>query len=164
MMYSSLRSTAACILFFLASVLHAGIAADAVQVQEPYVRAVPPGQANSAAFMKLTNTGQEDHALVKGRSNAAKVVELHTHRMEDGMMKMRRVDKIDLPAGETVRLQPGGLHVMLIGLQEPLSPGDEVQLTLHFEDGSRSSLSVPVKSVQEMFRQQGHEKADEQPH
>ena len=99
-------------------------------VNDPYVRAVPPGQPNSAAFMGLVNGTGAPRALVGGRSDVAEVVELHTHTMEDGMMKMRRVERIDLPAGETVTLDPGGLHVMLIGLKRGLKPGDQIDLTL----------------------------------
>lgn len=121
--------------------------ADTIEVQDAYVRAVPPGQPNSAAFMRITNHGSEDRALLAAQSNAAEVVELHTHRMEDGMMQMRRVDQIDLPAGGTVVLQPGGLHVMLIGLTEPLAPGDEVSLTLGFDQGGEQTLSLPVERI-----------------
>ena len=124
-------------------------AGNALQVEDPYVRAVPPGQTNSAAFMTLTNASDADHALVAAESSASKVVELHTHKMEGGMMKMRRLDKIELPAGETVKLQPGGLHVMLIGLARQLSPGDNVEITLVLDDGSRTSVAAPVKTVQQ---------------
>ncbi|MBK1703394.1 copper chaperone PCu(A)C [Halochromatium glycolicum] len=118
-----------------------------IEVQDAYVRAVPPGQPNSAAFMHLTNTSNRDRALVIGETDAAEVVELHTHKMEDGMMRMRQLEQIELPAGETVKLQPGGLHVMLIGLTEDLRAGDSIELHLGFDDGSRQSLTLPVKRV-----------------
>ncbi len=137
-------------------VLCAGSAADEVQVEGAYVRAVPPGQINSAAFMSLTNGGTADHALVAAESDASKVVELHTHREEDGMMKMRRVDRIDLPAGATVELAPGGLHVMLIDLARELSPGHQVRITLVFEDASATPLEVPVKTVRQTMGHEGH--------
>jgi copper(I)-binding protein len=139
--------------------LYAGDAADAVQINDTYARAMPPGQTNSAAFMTLTNDATNDHALVAAECDASAVTELHTHLMEDGMMKMRRLEKIDLPAGETIRLQPGGLHLMLIGLKGQLSAGEDVAITLVFEDGSRSALTVPVKGVQETMHhhpQAGH--------
>ncbi|KAA6182699.1 copper chaperone PCu(A)C [Thiohalocapsa marina] len=127
-----------------------------VSVAEPYARAVPPGQPNSAVFMQLTNASQADRALVSAASPAAETVELHTHRLEDGMMKMRRIAQIDLPAGETVSLQPGGLHVMLIGLRQPLQPGDAVEVTLQLDDGSDLSLRAPVRKIMPM----GHMHAD----
>lgn len=118
-----------------------------VTVTDPYVRAVPPGQPNSAAFMVLTNVGSADRALVAAASPAAKVVELHTHQMVDGMMQMRQIERIDLPAGASVELKPGGLHVMLIDLTGPLAPGAEVPLTLTLDDGSSLALTAPVRML-----------------
>ncbi len=122
-------------------------AADALVVVEPYTRAVPPGQPNSAVFMQITNGADADHILVSAASPAAQAVELHTHRLEDGMMKMRRVEQIELPAGESVMLKPGGLHVMLIGLKQGLVPGDEVEVTLTLDDGSQTTLVAPVREI-----------------
>lgn len=118
-----------------------------IQATDPYVRAVPPGQPNSAAFMSLSNRGGELRALVGAASDASEVAELHTHVMSDGMMRMRRIEKIDLPAGETVALEPGGLHIMLIGLKRELKPGDEVRLTLSFDDGEKVAVSAPVRKI-----------------
>lgn len=135
------------------SLLAAG--SDSIQTSDPYVRAVPPGMANSAAFMQLKNNDKNGHALVAAESPAAKMVELHTHVHEGGMMMMRKIDKIDLPAGQPVALQPGGLHVMLMGLVKELKPGDQVELTLIYEDGSKSKLSAPVKMIEGMQMQRG---------
>lgn len=126
------------------------VAADAVEVEAPYARAVPPGQTNSAAFLKLRNKTESDHALVAAESPVAETVELHTHIMEGEMMRMRPVEKIEVPAGTTVELQPGGLHIMLIGLDHQLTPGEEVRITLFYEDGSRETLQAPVRKVQPM--------------
>jgi copper(I)-binding protein len=126
------------------------LAADAVTVSDAYARAVPPGQPNSAVFMVLRNAGAEDRAVVSAASPVSDVVELHTHRMEDGMMKMRQVEQITLPAGDSVTLKPGGLHVMLIGLQQQLQPGDEVAVTLTLDDGTELPLAAPVRKVEPM--------------
>jgi periplasmic copper chaperone A len=123
-------------------------ATDQVSVSGAYVRAVPPGQPNSAAFMEISNGSSVDHALVGGSSPAAEVVELHTHTMEGGMMRMRQIEKIDLPAGQSVKLQPGGLHVMLIGLKQNLVPEENVPITLKYDDGSQATLEVPVRKLQ----------------
>lgn len=133
-------------------------ALDDVTFNDPYVRGVPPGQPNSAAFMQIVNKGSGDHALVSGSSPVSEVVELHTHTMEGGMMRMRQVDKIDLPAGETVSLQPGGLHVMLIGLKQKLVPDEEVELTLTFEDGSAVTLKAPVRKLKMKMKAMDHSK------
>lgn len=127
-----------------------------VAIDGAYVRAVPPGQPNSAAFMEVSNKGSADLALVGGSSPVAEVVELHTHTMEGGMMRMRQVEKIDLPAGETVSLKPGGLHVMLIGLKQKLVPDQEVSLTLLFNDGSEVTLQAPVHKLQMKMKPMDH--------
>ncbi|MEN8177532.1 MAG: copper chaperone PCu(A)C [Pseudomonadota bacterium] len=130
--------------------------ADMVEVKDPYVRAVPPGQPNSASFMALSNSDAQGHALVAAESPVSKVVELHTHTMVDGMMRMRQVEKIELPAGEQVALQPGGLHVMLIGLQQKLTPGEEIPMTLIFEDGSKQQITAPVRKLQMHMKHMDH--------
>ncbi len=122
-------------------------AAGSVSVNDAYVRSVPPGQPNSAAFMKLHNSSSAHHAVVSAASPAAKTVELHTHKMEGGMMKMRRIEKIDIrPNGQTA-LEPGGLHIMLMGLREGLNPGNLVSITLTFEDGSAKKFEAPVRKL-----------------
>jgi hypothetical protein len=129
--------------------------ADQVAATDAYVRAVPPGQPNSASFMTLTNASSGDIVLKGAESPAAKVVELHTHTMSDGMMRMRQVEQIDLPAGQSVKLQPGGLHVMMIGLQQKLVPGEQIDLALVFGDGSKLQLKVPVVKLQMKMQDAG---------
>lgn len=121
--------------------------ASSVSVIGHYARAVPSGQPNSAAFMTLENSGAEDRALIDARSSVSKFVELHTHKKEGGMMRMRRVDQIVIKAGSETVLKPGGLHVMFIGLKKQLTQGDKVDLELIFDDGSRVQLKLPVKMV-----------------
>ncbi len=130
-----------------------GIAQE-IEIHDPYARAVPPGQPNSAVFMRMVNSGSEPRALVRATSSAAEVVELHTHTLEGGMMRMREIARIELPAGEEVRLEPGGLHIMLIGLAPGFAPDSEVELTLHFADGSEQTLTAPVRRLQ--MEMQGH--------
>lgn len=123
----------------------AGGVEDRILVEAPYVRLMPPSQPNTGAFMVLENRDDKDHKLVKAESPAAKVVELHEHVHDGGMMKMRPVKDIDIKARSKTALAPGGLHVMLIGLVKPLTEGETVSLTLTFEDGSNKRVSAPVK-------------------
>jgi copper(I)-binding protein len=146
-MLMSLRSAAVLAAALLIPQLTLAADVDTLSVEAPYVRAVPPGQPNSAAFMTLTNTGEVPLALVAAESDAAATVELHTHSMADGMMQMRKIERIDLPPAERVELKPGGLHVMLIGLDEQLKPGMEVALTLILDDDSRIPLTAPVRRI-----------------
>ena len=116
-------------------------------IHDPYVRAMPPGQPNSGAFMTFKNSDNSAHAVVDASSPVSNVVELHTHIHENGMMMMRRIEKIDIPAnGETV-LMPGGLHVMLIGLKHDLKVGQNIPVTLTFEDGSEKLFEAPVRKI-----------------
>ena len=141
-----------------APALHAAGAADAIHAMEPSVRMVPPGQDQTGAYLTLRNTGKQDHALVKAASPAARVTELHTVVDEGGMKKMRPVAKMDIQAGGETKLQPGGLHIMLIGLKQPLHEGANVAITLTFEDGSSKDISAPVRaiSVPGRMMQHGH--------
>lgn len=132
----------------LAPLIAVAGAADDVSVVDPYVRAVPPGQPNSAAFMQLHNKSTTRHAIVKAQSPVAKIVELHTHIMEGGMMKMRQVERIEVPAQGSTTLAPGGLHVMLLGLTADLTPDQLVPVTLMFEDGSKTTIQAPVRKLQ----------------
>ena len=122
-------------------------ASDDITAKKPYVRAVPPGQPNSAAFMTFSNSSDTDHAIVSASSDVAAVVELHTHTHKDGMMMMRRVDKIDIPAKGSTTLQPGGLHIMLIKLHDGLKLGQPVKVVLTFADGSSKEITAPVEKI-----------------
>lgn len=125
----------------------ATVVAGPFAVSAAYARAVAPGQTNSAVFLQLQNKDTQAHALVSASSAVAAAVELHNHVNEGGVMKMREVEKINLPAGEAVALKPGSFHIMLIGLKQPLKVGETVDLSLSFEDGTSLKLSVPVQEV-----------------
>jgi len=118
-----------------------------IDVQDAKVRAVPPTQKITAAFMQLTNTGTENRSVVSASSPASDVVELHTHIQEGDRMQMRQIPEIKLPAGETTTLQPGGLHLMLIGLKAPVVEGDQLSITLTLDNGERVDLELPVQPV-----------------
>ncbi|MFY0665938.1 MAG: copper chaperone PCu(A)C [Natronospirillum sp.] len=120
-------------------------AENGIQVHQPFVRLMPPMQPNTAAFMRLENASTNDRVLIGAVSDVAEAVELHTHSVVDGMMQMRQVQHIDLPAGDTVVLQPGGLHIMMIGLKAPLQDGQMVEITLQYDDGTEQSIKAPVR-------------------
>lgn len=118
--------------------------ADQVSVHEAYVRLPPPNAPATGAFMLLKNAGRSDVRLVKAENPASRVTELHAHVNEGGVMKMRPVEAIDIKAGGETRLQPGGLHVMLIGLPSALEEGKSVPLTLTFADGSSKKIDAKI--------------------
>ena len=122
-----------------------------IEVKMSYVRAVPPGQPNSAAFMQLINRSKNNYALVNAYSDISEVVELHEHTHKDGMMQMRRVNQIEITANTSTELKPGGLHIMLIKLKQQLKLDQTITITLEFSDGSKKIINAPVKNIIKMM-------------
>jgi periplasmic copper chaperone A len=110
-----------------------------------WVRLVPPSQTTTAAFVTLVNRGTADRALVDARTPRANTVELHEMAHEGDRMRMRRVERIAVPAGGQVVLRPGGLHLMLFGLSSPLEQGERVPITLIFDDGSTVDVEAEAR-------------------
>lgn len=134
----------------LSALLAAPSWATDVRVQNAWARATAPGQAVAGVFMDLS--ADRPMSVVGGASAASERVELHTMSMQDGVMVMRRIPEIRLPAGQTVQLKPGGLHVMLIGLKAPLQDGQSVPLTLQVRDADGK---VKEMRIEAQVRRQG---------
>jgi hypothetical protein len=135
-----LRTAAACALFALAGT----VAAQTVEVKDPWARATAPGQKAGGVFMQLKSPGGA--ALVAAESPAANIVEIHEMAMEGNVMRMRAISKLDLPAGQTVELKPGGYHVMLIDLKAPLKKGDMVPVKLKVQGKDGKPADIEVKA------------------
>jgi len=120
-----------------------------IVVKDMYVRAVPPNLQNSASFMKIKNKSNKDIYLIGAKSSGAKTLELHEHKMNNGMMVMRQVKHIKIPANGMIELKPAGFHVMFIGLNKIFKKGDSVKnMELDFSDGEEKLFNnVPIKSV-----------------
>lgn len=127
-----------------------------VEIKDQYARAVPAVSTNSAAFLTITNIGEEDIKLVSADSDSAARVELHGHRHEGNVMKMYELKDIDIPAGKTEYLKSGGKHIMLMGLKRPLKAGSEVDVTLHFSDGDAVDVKIPVKDLRDETKDMAH--------
>ena len=138
-----MKFTLAAVTLALAS---GAVFAQSVDVKDAWVRTSVQGQKATGAFMKIT--AKDGAKLVGGSSPVAGVTEVHEMRMEGDIMKMRAVPALDLPAGKTVELKPGGYHVMLMDLKAPLPKDSSIPLTLVFRDAkgveSRMELKVPV--------------------
>ncbi|RXJ88749.1 hypothetical protein CRV01_08990 [Arcobacter sp. CECT 8983] len=139
-------------------VIASALFASSIEVKNSYVRATPPGLPNSAAFMTVINNTDKDVAIVKASSPVSKVVELHTHDMKDGVMKMYQVPKIDVTSKSQTVLKPGGFHIMLIGLYNPLKVGENVELTLELSNGETKTITAPVKTVMGGMKHHGNHK------
>jgi len=116
-----------------------------VVVNEAWVRATVPQQKATGAFMTLTST--QDGKLVAASSPVAGVVEVHEMKMVDDVMRMRQVPGLPLPAGQAVALRPGGYHLMLLELKQPLKEGDKVPLTLEVEDAKQVRSNITVEAT-----------------
>ncbi|MCW2237385.1 copper chaperone PCu(A)C [Azospirillum canadense] len=115
-----------------------------LSVTGPWARATAPSARNGGAFMVVTNGGTEPDRIVSAQTPVAEKAELHTHQMDNGVMKMRPVDAITVAPGEPVTLRPGGLHVMLLGLKQPLTQGSHFPVTLTFAKAPPVTVEVPV--------------------
>lgn len=105
-----------------------------------------PGARNGGGFLTIVNHGKTDERIVAAISPACGHVELHTMRMENNLMRMREVSDIALPAGQTVRMQPGsGYHLMLMDLKQPLKLGDLVPVTIKLASGAQLDVQLKVE-------------------
>jgi copper(I)-binding protein len=120
----------------------AGHAATPLQIKNAWVRATAPGQDVAAAYMDITATTAL--ALTGVASPVAAKVEVHSMAIEDGIMKMRALDRLELPAGQKVDLKPGGKHLMLTGLKRPLEATTRVPIRLTFADTRGRKTTVKV--------------------
>lgn len=159
-MLATRRSIATTALAFTLSLISAGsaFAADepgetsetsatvvgAIRIVDPWARATAGMATVGAAYMTLENTGATTDRLIEATSPIATDAELHAHIVDGDIMRMRGVESMDLPPGETVELQPGGLHVMLIGLSTPLQLGEHFPLTLTFAEAGTTTVEVEV--------------------
>lgn len=101
-------------------------------------------QPNAIGFFTAMNHGEANDAITGVSSDCCKAVELHQSQMHGDVMRMRRMDRVELPAGETVHFTSGGYHLMLIGLKKPLSKGDKVPVTVTFEHAPTQELALTV--------------------
>ena len=107
--------------------------------------AAPGAKGNGAVYVRITNHGKAADALVSAASDASDAVELHETLNEGGVMKMRPLSKMAVPADGKLEMKPGGHHIMLLGLRRDLKPGDKVAVTLTFEKAGTMSIEASVR-------------------
>ncbi|MGM0563397.1 MAG: copper chaperone PCu(A)C [Pseudomonadota bacterium] len=115
-----------------------------IQIKDARVPAAPPTASVLTAYMDLHNDGDSDRQLLGISGETFSRIEMHLSEVIDGVARMSAVDAIELPAGDTVSLKPGGLHLMMFNPAEPLTVGDEVTLTLEFDNGEAQTVVLPV--------------------
>lgn len=118
-----------------------------VHVMSPWSQALPAVSKNGAVYVTLMNHGEVADRLVGASTPMADRAELHGHTMDGGMMKMRPVEAVVLTPGEYVKLEPGGTHIMLFGLEKPLKEGEQFPLTLEFENTAPMAVVVTVQPL-----------------
>lgn len=149
--------------FVVAAALFAATAAaqhyevGALHIAEPHARATAPGQPNGAAFLSVENRGAEADRLVAASSPAASAVEIHETASEDGVMRMRKLDAVEIAPGAPIVFAPGGLHIMLIGLTAPLKDGETVPLTLTFEKAGSVTVDLAIQKTSAPADHSGHD-------
>jgi len=126
-------------------------------ITQPWSRATPGGAKVAGGFLTTENKGSTADRLIGGSGDVADKVEVHEMTMNNGVMTMRPLDKgLTIEPGKTVRLAPGGYHLMLFDLKRPLKQGDKVPLTLEFERAGKVRLSLDVQGVGAQAPSGGH--------
>jgi len=121
-------------------------------IEQPYTRSTPPMTPVAGGFLKITNTGDKDDRLFSGTATFSKAVEIHKMVMsETGVMRMQQnKDGLIIPAGETVELKPGGLHIMFIGLTQQMIPDERHTSLLKFEHAGDVEIEFVVRDITAM--------------
>lgn len=129
-----------------------------IEVKDAWVRETPPGSKITALYMNINNAGDKDDTLVSVSTNVSKSAEIHNTLVDDkGVAKMDMIERVIATSGETVKFEPGGMHVMLIDLKHPLKSGDTVQLDLIFETAGKVGIEAKVLGLDaEMKHHQHH--------
>ena len=127
-----------------ALVLATSAAAQSVKVGNAWVRAPAPGQKTAAAYVELTSASTA--ALVAAGSPVAGRVEMHSMSVEGGVMRMRPLPRVELPGGQTVKLAPGGMHLMLLDVKRPLKAGDKVPLVLSVQPSGTALTTLNIEA------------------
>lgn len=127
-----------------------------LQARDAWLRAMPPGQPNSAIYLTLHNTGPTPVAVVGARSALAPRVEFHSSEQVDGMWRMQALERLEIRPGGSLALSPGGVHLMLFGVSKSPREGEVVELTLQLDDGSELEISAQVRGLADANPHQHH--------
>ena len=146
--HAALRSSLAVMLIVLgnASSAQGNENADALpEVSGAWVKTTVPGSSVSAAYLQIKS--RTSLKLVKVASPVAAIVEIHDMKMNGGVMEMKAMDAVDVPAGKVIELKPGGLHIMLMQVKKPINKGDKVPLTLTFEASGKRPMMMKLDAI-----------------
>jgi len=132
-------------------------AQDGIEIKDAWVRETPPGTSITALYMTITNNGDEDDTLTAVSADVSKSAEIHvTSVNSEGVAKMEMVNSVDAPAGKSVMLEPGGMHIMLIGLAGQPKSGDVVEVELEFEKAGKIKSQAKVQGIKDNTQEHQH--------
>jgi len=141
------------VLLVLLATLYAGMAwphsqeKGDIHVRHPWSRATPPGAKVGVTYMEIRNTGTQPDRLLSAQTGVAQRAEMHVTQRDGDVMKMRQVKAFEIPARERFALRPGGPHLMLVDLAQPLKKGERFTMTLHFERAGELEIEVEVQEI-----------------
>lgn len=130
----------------LPCVLWAAMADDLI-VERGYIRVNPPARATTAAYMTLDNAAETAIIITDVKASVAQKVQMHHTVMDHDVMHMDHMQTLEIPAKSSVELIPGGMHLMLLGVDEDMVAGKEAILTFTFQDGSQKKVTLPVQDI-----------------
>jgi len=116
-------------------------------IESPWARATPAGAKVAGGYVKITNTGQQPDRLLGGSLPVASSVEVHEMTMKDGVMRMRKLDGLQIQPGQSVELKPGGFHLMFMGLRDGLKDKQTIKGTLVFEHAGTAEVEYKVTPI-----------------
>jgi copper(I)-binding protein len=119
-----------------------------LKIGHPWARATPKGASIGGGYLKITNSGTAPDRFVGGSSDVSKSLEVHEMSMDNGVMKMRAMDKgVEIAPGQTVEFKPSSYHIMFVGLKKPLEKGQRVKATLDFEKAGKVDVEFVIESI-----------------
>lgn len=128
-----------------------------IKVEKAWARATPGLVKNGGAYFTAINSGKQADRIVGVSAGISAKTELHTHLNDNGIMRMRQVKAVDVPAGGTVMFKPGSYHIMFLGLNKPLKKGERFPVTLTFEKAGKKTVEVTVMGVGAMKGGMNHD-------
>jgi len=131
----------------LSSISFFAAAETSLTVEDAWAKESIPGAENGAAYFVVYNPTDTDITVIDGDATIARAAEVHEHRHADGMMQMRRVPELNIPAQSRVTFKPGGLHLMMFGVHEPLKQGETFEASLTTATGEVVRFSVEVRKI-----------------
>ena len=121
--------------------------AKSIVIDHPWARATPTGAKTGAAYVTLINNGSSGDRLLAAKTPVADAVQFHSVSEENGVSRMRELRAVEVPPGGKVTFSPGGMHIMLVGLKQPLKEGQTFPLSLTFEKAGKVDVTVSIAKV-----------------